>query len=67
MIMGAGLSGKAYFLYANQAPTLVLADLQTCSNKYVPSNSGNISVGHGHDWGDRRHGGHPLQHDRHPQ
>jgi prepilin-type processing-associated H-X9-DG protein len=51
MIMGAGLSGSAYFLSAFQNPPLVLADLQTCSNKYVPSNSGNISVGHGHDWG----------------
>ena len=51
MIMGAGLSGNAYFLNANQNPALVLADLQTCTNKYIPSNSGNISVGHGHDWG----------------
>jgi prepilin-type processing-associated H-X9-DG protein len=50
MIMGAGLSG-AYFLNANQNSAGVLADLQTCSNKYVGSNSGNISVGHGHDWG----------------
>jgi prepilin-type processing-associated H-X9-DG protein len=38
-------------LSAFQNQALVLADLQTCSNKYVPSNSGNISVGHGHDWG----------------
>jgi prepilin-type N-terminal cleavage/methylation domain-containing protein/prepilin-type processing-associated H-X9-DG protein len=51
MIMGAGLSGSAYFLSAFQNPALVLTDLQTCSAKYVPSNSGNISVGHGHDWG----------------
>ena len=51
MIMGAGLSGSAYFLNANQNAALVLADLATCSNKYVASNSGNISVGHGHDWG----------------
>ena len=52
MIMGAGLSGNAYFLNANQNPTLVLNDLQTCTAQYLnPSNSGNISVGHGHDWG----------------
>jgi prepilin-type N-terminal cleavage/methylation domain-containing protein/prepilin-type processing-associated H-X9-DG protein len=51
MIMGAGLSGNAYFLSAFQNPALVLADLQTCSNRYVASNSANISVGHGHDWG----------------
>ena len=51
MIMNAGLSGSAYFLYAGQNPTLVLADLQTCSNQYNLSNTGNISVGHGHDWG----------------
>jgi prepilin-type N-terminal cleavage/methylation domain-containing protein/prepilin-type processing-associated H-X9-DG protein len=51
MIMGAGLSGSAYFLNATQNPTNVMADLQTCSNQYVPTNSGNISVGHGHDWG----------------
>ncbi len=51
MIMGAGLSGNAYFLNANQNAALVLADLQTCSLKYVSSNSGNISFGHGHDWG----------------
>ena len=51
MIMGAGLSGNAYFLNANQNPALVIADLQTCSRQYVASNSGNISVGHGHDWG----------------
>ncbi len=51
MIMGAGLSGSAYFLSAFQNPALVLTDLQTCSSKYVNSNSGNISVGHGHDWG----------------
>ena len=51
MIMGAGLSGSAYFLNANQNAALVLADLQTCTNQYTPSNSGNISVGHGHDWG----------------
>jgi prepilin-type N-terminal cleavage/methylation domain-containing protein/prepilin-type processing-associated H-X9-DG protein len=51
MIMGAGLSGNAYFLNANQNAALVLADLQTCSQQYVTSNSGNISVGHGHDWG----------------
>jgi prepilin-type N-terminal cleavage/methylation domain-containing protein/prepilin-type processing-associated H-X9-DG protein len=51
MIMGAGLSGQAYFLNAGQNAALVLADLQTCSNKFVPTNSGNISVGHGHDWG----------------
>jgi prepilin-type N-terminal cleavage/methylation domain-containing protein/prepilin-type processing-associated H-X9-DG protein len=51
MIMGAGLSGNAYFLDANLNPPLVLADIQTCTAKYVPSNSGNISVGHGHDWG----------------
>jgi prepilin-type N-terminal cleavage/methylation domain-containing protein/prepilin-type processing-associated H-X9-DG protein len=51
MIMNAGLSGNAYFLSAFSNPTLVLADLQTCTNQYVQSNSGNISVGHGHDWG----------------
>ncbi len=51
MIMGAGLSGNAYFFDANQNPALVIADLQTCSRQYVASNSGNISVGHGHDWG----------------
>ena len=51
MIMNAGLSGMAYFLSANQGANLVLADLQTCSSKYVASNSGNISFGHGHDWG----------------
>ena len=50
MIMGAGLGG-AYFLNAGQNATAVLADLQICSSKYVASNSGNISVGHGHDWG----------------
>jgi prepilin-type N-terminal cleavage/methylation domain-containing protein/prepilin-type processing-associated H-X9-DG protein len=51
MIMNAGLSGNAYFLNGSLNPTLVLNDLQTCSAKYIPSNSGNISVGHGHDWG----------------
>ena len=51
MIMNAGLSGSAYFLYAGQNAAQVLIDLQTCTNQYVPSNSGNISVGHGHDWG----------------
>ena len=51
MIMAAGLSGNAYFLNANQNAALVLTDLQTCSKQYIPSNSGNISVGHGHDWG----------------
>jgi prepilin-type N-terminal cleavage/methylation domain-containing protein/prepilin-type processing-associated H-X9-DG protein len=51
MIMGAGLSGSAYFLNAFQNAALVVADLQTCTNKYTPANSGNISVGHGHDWG----------------
>jgi prepilin-type N-terminal cleavage/methylation domain-containing protein/prepilin-type processing-associated H-X9-DG protein len=51
MIMNAGLSGNAYFLNANQNPANVLTDLQTCSTKYVPSNAGNISFGHGHDWG----------------
>jgi prepilin-type processing-associated H-X9-DG protein len=51
MIMAAGLSGNAYFLNANQNPANVLADLQTCSNQYNPTNTGNISVGHGHDWG----------------
>jgi prepilin-type N-terminal cleavage/methylation domain-containing protein/prepilin-type processing-associated H-X9-DG protein len=51
MIMNAGLSGNAYFLSAFQNAPLVLADLQTCTNQYVNSNSGNISVGHGHDWG----------------
>ena len=51
MIMNAGLSGSAYLLSAFTNPTLVLSDLQTCSNKYVASNSSNISVGHGHDWG----------------
>jgi prepilin-type N-terminal cleavage/methylation domain-containing protein/prepilin-type processing-associated H-X9-DG protein len=51
MIMGAGLSGNAYFVNANQNAALVLADLLTCSNQFVNSNSGNISVGHGHDWG----------------
>ena len=51
MIMGAGLSGKAYFLNATPFQPLVLADLQICSNKYVGTNAGNISVGHGHDWG----------------
>jgi len=50
MIMGAGLSGNAYFVSAFQNPSLVIADLQTCSRQYVASNSGNISVGHGHDW-----------------
>jgi prepilin-type processing-associated H-X9-DG protein len=51
MIMGAGLSGNAYFMNANQNAALVIQDLQTCSRQYVASNSGNISVGHGHDWG----------------
>ncbi|WP_165063634.1 DUF1559 domain-containing protein [Paludisphaera rhizosphaerae] len=51
MVMGAGLSGNAWFLNANQNQALVLTDLQTCSNKFVASNSGNLSVGHGHDWG----------------
>ena len=51
MIMNAGLSGNAYFLNAFQNQALVHADLQTCSAQYVPSNTGNISVGHGHDWG----------------
>jgi prepilin-type N-terminal cleavage/methylation domain-containing protein len=51
MIMGAGLSGNAYFLNAFQNSALVFADLQTCSAQYVPLNSGNISIGHGHDWG----------------
>ncbi len=51
MIMAAGLSGSGYFLNANTNAATVLADLQTCSNKYIASNSGNISVGHGHDWG----------------
>src|SRR4051812_39987342 len=51
MIMAAGLSGNAYFLNANTNAALVLADLQTCTNKYTPANSGNISIGHGHDWG----------------
>ncbi|MHC5540137.1 DUF1559 domain-containing protein [Singulisphaera rosea] len=51
MVMNAGLSGSAYFLSAFQNPAQVLSDLQTCSNQYVSSNSGNISVGHGHDWG----------------
>ena len=51
MIMNAGLSGNAYFLNANQNAALVLADLQTCSIQYVSTNSGNISSGHGHDWG----------------
>jgi len=50
MIMGAGLAGP-YFLNANQNATAVIADLQTCSNKYIASNTNNISVGHGHDWG----------------
>ena len=51
MIMGAGLSGSAYFLNAGQNSQLVLNDLQTCSNQYNPTNTSNISVGHGHDWG----------------
>ena len=51
MIMGAGLSGSAYFLSAFQNPALVIADLQICNSKYVSSNTGNTSVGHGHDWG----------------
>ncbi len=52
MIMGAGLSGMAYFLNANQNAQLVLNDLQTCTTRFLnPSNLGNISVGHGHDWG----------------
>ena len=51
MIMGAGLSGNAYFLDAYVNPALVLADLQTCTTQYNLSNTGNISVGHGHDWG----------------
>jgi prepilin-type N-terminal cleavage/methylation domain-containing protein/prepilin-type processing-associated H-X9-DG protein len=51
MVMGAGLSGNAYFLNANQNQALVIADLQTCSTRFVASNSGNISTGHGHDWG----------------
>jgi prepilin-type N-terminal cleavage/methylation domain-containing protein/prepilin-type processing-associated H-X9-DG protein len=51
MIMGAGLSGNAYFLNANQNVNLVLADLQTCTTQFNTSNLGNISVGHGHDWG----------------
>ena len=48
MIMGAGVN--AFFLDANQNPQLVLNDLNTCSTKFVASNSGNISYGHGHDW-----------------
>ncbi len=51
MIMNAGLSGNGYFINANMNPANVLADLQTCSNQYNLTNLGNISVGHGHDWG----------------
>ena len=52
MIMAAGLSGNAYLLNANQNQPGVLADLQTCTTQYLnPGNRGNISVGHGHDWG----------------
>ena len=51
MIMNAGLSGNAWLLNANQNATQVLADIQTCTNQYNPTNTGNISVGHGHDWG----------------
>ncbi len=50
MVMKAGLAGP-YFLNANQSATAVIADLQTCSNQYISSNTNNISVGHGHDWG----------------
>ena len=50
MVMNAQLSGKAFLLDANQAPALVLADIQTCSNKFIPG-YGDISYGHGHDWG----------------
>ena len=51
MIMGAGLSYP--YLNANTSIPNTLADLQTCSTQYnLPSNSpGNISFGHGHDWG----------------
>ncbi len=51
MVMNAGLSGNAYFLNASQNMQAVLNDLQTCSTKFVASNSGNLSIGHGHDWG----------------
>ncbi len=51
MIMGAGLSGNAYLLFAAQNTAAVMLDLQTCSNQYNAGNQGNISVGHGHDWG----------------
>ena len=50
MIMGAGLSGNGFVLNANDNQAAVLADLQQCSAQYIPSNSGNISTGHGHDW-----------------
>ena len=53
MIMGAGLTGNGYALYAgvtlNQA-NLVLTDLLTCTNAFLNSNSNNISSNHGHDW-----------------
>ena len=48
MVMNAGLG--AFYLDANQAPAAVLNDLATCSSKFVASNTGNISFGHGHDW-----------------
>jgi prepilin-type N-terminal cleavage/methylation domain-containing protein/prepilin-type processing-associated H-X9-DG protein len=50
MIMGAGLSG-VWLMSAFDNATGVLKDIQTCSNQYNLANSGNISVGHGHDWG----------------
>jgi prepilin-type N-terminal cleavage/methylation domain-containing protein/prepilin-type processing-associated H-X9-DG protein len=51
MIMGAGLSGNAYFLDANGNAPAVIQDLQTCSKNYNNSNTGNISTGHGDEWG----------------
>ncbi|WP_435016401.1 DUF1559 domain-containing protein [Tundrisphaera sp. TA3] len=51
MVMGAGLSGAAYFLDANTNPANVFKDLDICSSKFVASNAGNLSTGHGHDWG----------------
>ncbi|WP_337177072.1 DUF1559 domain-containing protein [Paludisphaera sp.] len=50
MIMNAGLSGNGFVRNAFNNQPAVLADLVQCSAQYIPSNAGNISTGHGHDW-----------------
>ena len=51
MVMSAGLSGSAFMLNAAQNSAGVLSDLTICNSKFIASNSSNLSVGHGHDWG----------------